>query len=213
VQWHLFDGVPVEDVRSVLAIARRRRFARNEIVFRQDDLAETLHLVVGGRFAIVRRTAVGEESLLAIRGPGDAFGELALVLEARRSATVTALEPGETLSVHQLDFDRLREHHPSVDRMLVSLLAAQLQRMNQLLAEAFYESAERRVLRRLLDLGAAYGEQPITLTQEQLAALAGASRATVNAVLSAERKRGTIEVRRGSTVIVDPAAIARRAGR
>jgi CRP/FNR family cyclic AMP-dependent transcriptional regulator len=50
------------------------------------------------------------------------------------------------------------------------------------------------------------------VTQEQLAALAGASRATVNAVLSAERKRGTLEVRRGSTVIVDAEALRRRAG-
>jgi CRP/FNR family transcriptional regulator, cyclic AMP receptor protein len=212
MEWRLFEGVPAEDVRSVLAIARRRRFSRSEVVFHQDDPAETLHLVVSGRFAMARRTALGEESLLAMCGPGDAFGELALVSEGQRSATATALEAGETLSVHRLDFDALREHHPSVDRMLVGALAVQLRRMNQLLTEAFYESAERRVLRRLLDLGTVYGDQPIAVTQEQLAALAGASRATVNAVLSTERKRGSIEVKRGSTVILDVDSLRRRAG-
>src|SRR5581483_8961756 len=168
MEWQLFADAPVEDVRRVLAVARRRRFARGEVVFHQDDLAESLHLVVSGRFAMTRRTAVGEDALLAIRQAGEAFGELALVSKRRRTATASALEAGETLSV---------------------LHAAQLARMDELLAESFYESADRRVIRRLLDLGRVYGgdEHPIRVTQDQLAALAGASRATVNAVLSRER--------------------------
>jgi CRP-like cAMP-binding protein len=214
MEWELFAGAPSEDVRRVLAVARRRRFARGEVVFHQDDLAESLHLVAAGRFAITRRTRLGEEALLAIRQPGEAFGELALVSERRRSAAASALEAGETLSVLYDDFEQLRVDHPTVDRMLVTLLATQLKRMDELLAEAFYESAEHRVLRRLLDLGGLYGgnDQPIRITQDQLAALAGASRATVNAVLSAERKRGTIDVRRGATLILDREALARRSG-
>jgi CRP-like cAMP-binding protein len=210
----VFAGVPPADVRRVLALARRRRFARGEVVFHQDDLAEALHLVVAGRFAMTRRTALGEDALLAIRQPGEAFGELALVSEHRRSATASALEAGETLTVFHDDFEHLRLRHPAVDRMLVALLAAQLQRMNELLVEAFYESAEHRVIRRLLDLGCEFGgdEQPIRVTQDQLAALSGASRATVNAVLSAERKRGTIDVRRGATIILDRDALAHRCG-
>jgi CRP/FNR family transcriptional regulator, cyclic AMP receptor protein len=214
MEWELFAGVPAEDVQRVLAVARRRRFTRGEVVFHQDDLSESLHLVAAGRFAITRRTALGEEALLAIRQTGEAFGELALVSEQRRSATASALESGETLSVLYDDFEHLRSHHPGVDRMLVALLATQLKRMDQLLAEAYYESAERRVIRRLLDLGQLYGgdDQPVRVTQDQLAALAGASRATVNAVLSQERQRGTIEVKRGATLIIDRSALARRAG-
>ncbi len=214
MRWELLDGVPQDDLQAVLGIARRRTFKRGEVVFHQDDPGDSLHLVVKGRFAISRRTAIGEEALLAIRGPGDAFGELALVSDQNRSATVSALDAAETLCVHRIDFDRLRNEHPSVDRMLVSLLAKQLHRMNQLLSEAFYETAKRRVLRRLLELddaGGGLGEE-IRITQEQLGALAGASRSTVAAVLAAEQRRGAIEIRRGATVVRDPAAIARRAG-
>jgi CRP-like cAMP-binding protein len=213
MEWELFVGAPPEDVRRVLAVARRRRFDRGEVVFHQDDPAESLHLVVSGRFAIARRTSFGEEALLAIRQAGEAFGELALISEQRRSATASALEAGETLSLLYDDFELLRGRHPGVDRMLVALLAAQLRRMDQLLAEAYYETAERRVIRRLLDLGSVYGgdEQPIRVTQDQLAALAGASRATVNAVLSEERRRGTIDVKRGATRILDREALNRRA--
>jgi CRP/FNR family transcriptional regulator, cyclic AMP receptor protein len=217
VQWELFDGVPPEDVQRVLSVARRRRFKRGEVVFHESDPADSLHLVVGGRFAIQRTTRLGDDALLAVRGPGEAFGELALVSADPRSATVYALEAGETMCVQRSEFDRLRTLHPAVDRMLVSLLAHQLRRMNELVTEAYYESAERRVLRRLLDLAAVYGgadgETEVPVTQEQLASLAGASRATVNAVLAAERGRGTIALRRGATIVRDPQALAKRAGR
>ena len=214
MQWELFDGVPDEDLHRVLEIARHRTFRPGEVVFHQHDPVDSLHLVVEGRFEIGRRTATGENTLLAICGRGDAFGELALVSGGERSATVTALEQGETLAVHRADFDELRARHSSVDRVLVSLLARRLQRMTELLSEAFYESARRRVLRRLLELGsvAGGGEEEIRITQEQLGALAGASRATVASVLAAERAYGTIEVRRGVTIVRDRIAVTRRAG-
>jgi len=216
VRWKLLAGVPDEDVQRVLGIARRRRFKRGEVVFHEADPGDSLHLVVSGRFAIQRTTRLGEEALLVVRGPGDAFGELALVSAGQRSATVYALEPAETMCVLRREFDRLRAVHPGVDRMLVSLLAHELRRMNELVTDAYYESAEKRVLRRLVDLAAVYAggalETEIALTQEQLAALAGASRATVNAVLAAEKGRGTITLRRGATIVHDPDALAGRAG-
>ncbi len=91
----------------------------------------------------------------------------------------------------------------------------------QLLARRLFRgraagALERRVLRRLLEVSEAYGGASpgtvIPLTQEQLAALVGTSRATVNAVLSAERERGTLSLGRGRTTLTDPAALAHRAG-
>lgn len=214
MEWKLFAGVPPEDVRRVLGIARRRTFKRSEVVVHEGDPADSLHLVVTGRFAVQRTTRVGEDALIAVHGPGDAFGELALVESAARAATVYALEPAETLCVHRIEFDELRANHPSVDRMLVTLLANQVRRMDELLTEAYYDDAGKRLLRRLLELASVYdnggGEVVIPLTQEQLASLAGASRATVSAVLSAERKRGTIALRRGATILLDRELLARR---
>jgi len=216
MQWQLLAGVPAEDARRVLAIGRRRTFGRGEIVFHQLDPADSLHLVAGGRFAVRRTTPLGEDALLAIRGPGAYFGELALVSGGVRSATVQALEASETLAVYRTDFDDLRRRYPQVDKVLVLMLADELRRMDELLSEAFYVSAERRVLRRLLEVSQAYGGAvpgvAVPLTQEQLAALAGTSRATVNAVLSAERQRGTLSLGRGRTTLDDPDALARRAG-
>jgi CRP-like cAMP-binding protein len=132
-----------------------------------------------------------------------------------RSATVAALEPAETYALSQTDFDRLRRDHPGVNRVLVSVLASALRRMDELLVEAYYTGAEKRVLRRLRDLAAVYGDGPdqivIPLTQEDLAGLAGTSRATINRVLRDEEQRGTLRLARGKTTIVDLDQIARRA--
>ncbi len=209
----LFRGLPQPELRQLVAAARRRRFGRNEVVFHLGDPADTLHLVLRGRFAARLETETGERVTVSVHGPGDAFGELALLdLEQSRSTTVAALEEAETYAVHRDDFTRLRQQYPSVNDVLARLLAARVRRMSELLSEAFAVPAEKRVLRRLVELGGLYGEGIVPLSQGELAGLAGTSRATVNRVLRAEEKRGTVELRRGTTMLLDPAALSKRAG-
>jgi CRP-like cAMP-binding protein len=207
---HLFGELPATELRRVVAVAKRRRFARNEIVFHRDDPADTLHLVVRGRFASRVTTQLGDTVTVGVQGPGDAFGELALVEDgAARSTSVVALEPGETLAVSRTDFDRIRREYPAVNDVLVRLLARRLRRQSELLVEALFVSAEARILRRLVELAKLYNGE-IPLTQEEIAGLAGTSRATVNRVLRAEAKRGTVELRRGRTSVLDAEALAKR---
>jgi CRP/FNR family transcriptional regulator, cyclic AMP receptor protein len=209
----LFRGLPQPELRQLVSAARRRRFARNEVVFHRGDPADTLHLVLRGRFAASLETETGERVTVSVHGPGDAFGELALLdLEQARSTTVAALETGETYAVHRDDFTRLRTQYPSVNDVLARLLAARVRRMSELLSEAFSVPAERRVLRRLVELASLYGEGVVPLSQAELAGLAGTSRATVNRVLRLEEKKGTVELRRGQTAVLDAAALRRRAG-
>ena len=213
----LFGGLPPAEVRRLIGVATRRRFARNEVVFHLGDPADTLHLVLRGRFASRIETEGGDRLIVAVHGPGEAFGELALLdLEQARSTTVTALEAGETYAIRRGDFTRLRQQYPSVNDVLVRLLAARVRRMNRLLAEAYSVPAERRVLRRLLELASSYGDEGdvvvVPLSQADLAGLAGTSRATVNRVLRAEERRGSVSVRRGATRVVDRSALMKRAG-
>lgn len=215
MQWQLFGNLPPEEVRRVLSMARRRTFGRGEVVFHEGDPADSVHLIAKGRFAVRVTTPLGETATLAIRGPGEAFGELALVSDSPRSATVAALEPAETHSLYRREFDELRREHPYVNRVLVAILAAAVRRMDELIVEAFYVGAEKRVLRRLRDLAGVYGNGSATvtvpLTQEDLAGLAGTSRATVNRVLREEESRGTVTLGRGKTVVLDLETLTRRA--
>lgn len=217
MDWPLLAEVPVEDVREVLGIARRRTFRRGEVVFHEGDPGDSLHLIVEGRFASRVQTRLGDVALLAVHGPGDAFGELALLSpDAPRSATVAALEAAETRAVYCTDFANLRHRHPGVNEVLLRLLAEQLRRSNERVLEAHYLEADTRVLRRLRDLAEVYRPAPdgtvtIPLTQEELAEMAGTSRATVNRVLRDEMAKGTVELKRGRTIVTDLDALAKRA--
>jgi CRP/FNR family transcriptional regulator, cyclic AMP receptor protein len=216
VQWQLLAEVPEDALRALLAIARRRTFSRNEIVFHHGDPADSLHLIRKGRFGVRITTPVGDTATLSVRGPGDAFGELALLGgESVRSATVAALEPGETHSVYRDDFQRLRRQYPVVNDVLIGILTDRLRRLSEQVIEAYYVPADRRVLRRVCELAELYGrgdeELVVPLTQEELAELAGTSRATVNRVLREAERRGSVELRRGKTAVLDLDALARRA--
>src|SRR3970040_929398 len=215
MEWPLLADLPAEDVRELLSVARRRTFAKGEVVIHRADAAESLHLVVSGRFGARVTTPLGDSVLFDVLGPGQAFGELALLLPgARRSATVAALEDGETRSVLRDDFARLQKSHPGVKDVLLRLLAEQLRRASDRIVEAHYVDAETRVRRRVCELAETYsgaGERTVVpLTQEDLAAMAGTSRATVNRVLREEAKRGTVALQRGRVTIVDLAALDRR---
>jgi len=211
----LFAGLPEAELRQLVALARRRRFGGGEVVFHRGDPADSLHLVVKGHFTARVVTQHGDTVVIAVHGPGEAFGELALVDAVSRTTTVAAVEAGETLAIGRDDFDRLRREYPQVNEVLVHLLAERVRRASERLLEAVFVPAETRVLRRLLELVELYDRSatgtPISLTQKDIAALAATSRATANRVLRAEHERGTLRISRGKTIVLDPDEIARRA--
>jgi CRP-like cAMP-binding protein len=216
MRWLLLSDLLGEDVRLLVSVARRRRFQRGEVVFHRDDPGDSLHLIVSGHFAIRVMTPLGDMVWIAVRGPGENFGEMALIEDdARRSATVSALDDAETFAVRKSEFDRLRERYPNIDRVLIAFLAGEVRMLNERLLEALYLSAERRLLRRLRELSEVYsgedGSAVIPLTQEELAEFAGAARATVNRVLREEQARGTLELQRGRTRVLDREELRRRA--
>ena len=206
MQWAILAGVPEEDQRRLLSIARRRTFSRREVVFHHGDPADSLHLVHSGRFAVRIQTPLGDTVMLSLLGPGETFGEIALLDGVGpRSATVVALEKAETRAIHKLDFDALVARHPGVADLLARALAARVRRLSDLLLEAHYIPADTRVLRRISEFGGV-----ISLTQEELSNLAGTSRATVNRVVRDAQARGELDVRRGRIEVIDPEALAAR---
>ena len=217
MRWPLFDEVPEAEVTRLLSIARRRTFSRGEVVFHEQDPADTLHLIVKGHYVVRVTTPLGDTAIFSVLGPGEMFGELALLdgEEARRSATVAALEAGETRSIHRIDFDGLRTRHPETADILIAILSDQVRRLSRHLVEALYVSADKRVLRRLVEVAARYepdadGATVVPFTQEDIAGLAGTSRATVNRVLREEEERGSVRLGRGRTTVLDAGALARR---
>ncbi len=196
----------------------RRKFRRNEIVFHEGDLGDRLYLVAKG-FLLARVITIdGDESALSVMGPGDVIGEIILLEgQDRRSATIVALEPSELLSLSADEVAEVREKHAAVDRALTAVVADRIRSLLELLEEARYVPADKRVLRRLLDLAQLVGgegaEAPIDIrfTQEDLAAMAGTTRPTANRALQKAVENDMVELGRRRITVLDPDGLDRLA--
>jgi CRP/FNR family cyclic AMP-dependent transcriptional regulator len=216
VQWDLLETLADKDLESILERALRRTYGKGEALFHEGDAGDTLHLVETGRVAIRIVTPDGDTATLAVLGPGEAFGEMALLRRSsQRSASAFALEAVTTLTIHKDVFTRLRSDNPAIERFLVSVLAARVDRLSKHLMDALYASVETRVVRRLLETASTYaddtGKLVLPLTQEDIAGLAGTTRPTANQILKQLEDAGVLALSRGKVEIVDRAALARRA--
>lgn len=219
MQWSLLGPLAPHERAQVLKAAHLRSFPRGHIVCHAGDEADALHLVESGRLSVRVSTADGDAAMLNILGPGDYFGEVALLRPewpTQRTATVTTLEPSRTLAIAHEEFTAIRSRNPGVEQMLSWLLAERVQQLTQRLLETLYLGVDERVELRLAGLVEMYrgnrheGPVIVPLTQAQLAELAGATRPTVNQVLRRLEEAGVVTLSRGSITIVDPVRLAER---
>jgi CRP-like cAMP-binding protein len=216
--WSLLASLPETEREQLLAHTRRRTYARNEVLVREGDPSDSLHLVEAGRLAVRVGTAAGDTATLNVIGPGDWFGELSLLGDGAptRTATVVALETATTRALTAGAFDDLRQRHPASGELLLTLLSRRVEELSDRLVEVMYESLDRRVYRSLQRLVRIYGDDsthPVTvrITQEQLAGLVGSTRSSVNEVLQKLARRGVVELSRGRIVVHQPGELVRRA--
>ena len=217
--WRLLEPLRDDDREAFLAVARHRTFARNEVLCHEGDPADSLHLVEQGHLAVHAGLASGATATFTVLSTGDYFGELALLrADHRRTATVTALEPSRTLAVAATAFDALCRRSPGIERIVSALLADRIDILSRRLLETMYESVDRRVYRRLLELARSYGgpdwgsdgTATIPLSQTQLANLVGATRPSVNQVLQRLAELQVVGLSRSRIEVLDLAALERR---
>jgi CRP-like cAMP-binding protein len=210
----LIDELPEEDRRALLAATSRRRYRKGETIVHEGDPADALHLLAKGRVAIRRTTTLGDVVTVNVLAVGSNFGELALVEpDARRSASVVALEPTETLVLTRAAFDDVRRVHPHVSDLLLRMMGRRIRELTTQVVEALHLPAEARVTARLTELAALYpedrdGSVSIPLTQEDVATMAGTTRPTANRVLQDLVQRGVVTLSRGRITVIDRTRLA-----
>jgi CRP-like cAMP-binding protein len=204
------------DRRSVLATMTRRSYRKGDTLYFEGDPGDSLHVLQKGHVAVKVSTPFGDVATLNVLGPGESFGELALLSgDSLRTASVIALEPVETKALHRRDFDELRRKHPAVERLLVEALAAQVQRLSGQVLDALYVPADKRVIRRMAQLAALYDDGSAVISvpvrQEDIASMAGTTRPTANRVLMSLQADGLLTLARGRTDVLDLPGLERRA--
>jgi len=222
----LFAGVLPDDLRDVARHLRRRRFRRGEVIFHQGDPGDALHIVASGSVKIVLPSAEGDEAIIATVHAGDFFGELALLDGAPRSATAAAVEATETLSLPRDTFLEEIGRSASLRDVLLRSLAGELRRLTGHVEELHFLDLAGRLASRLLSLareadpgphrtaqGTLEAKLDWPFTQSDLAAMIGATRQSVNRLLSDLVERGLIRIDRDTLVITDLERLERLAGR
>ncbi|MEV3966145.1 Crp/Fnr family transcriptional regulator [Nocardia sp. NPDC050193] len=214
--FEILRGLRESERREILATCTPRRYKRREILCHEGDPGDCLHLIKSGRLIVRVATPFGDTATLTMLGPGYSFGELAVLdSNSRRTATVEAVENVETLTFSRAQLTALRQSYPEIDRVMIATLAAQVRRLSAQVLEALYLPVETRVVRRLVDLASIYGGSSsvaeIRLNQQDLASMAGTTRATANKVLRDLQQRNILALTRGRITVVDREALVRSA--
>jgi CRP-like cAMP-binding protein len=214
----LFAGFTPSELEPLLSQFRNRRFAAGSFIFQEGDPGDRLHLVTSGEVKISRTTEAGGEAVFAVLGPGELFGELAVLQEdALRSADAQALVETECLVIQRSAMVSFLQAHPAAMWRVITVLSDYIRRKDESFADLAFHDIPGRVARKLLELAAARGaaedsgtEVSVPLSQRNLAGLVGASRENVNRALSRFASLGLIRLDRGRITILRAEDLRRR---
>ena len=204
------------DREALAAVAKRRRFGRGEVVFLKDDPGESLFIIEEGSVRIYLPSAQGTDLTLAVLGPGDFFGDMALLDGMPRSAGATALRETGTVALDRADFTAVIQSRPEAAMAVLASVAGRLRETNELAGDMAFLHLGARLAKKLLELAAAHGVQrpdglllDLALTQEELANMLGVTRESVNRHLSLFRREGVIGSQGRRFLIRDAEALRR----
>jgi CRP-like cAMP-binding protein len=196
----------------VAALATRRSYEENTIIFMRGDPGDSLCGVVTGRVRISASRAGGKEVFLNIMEPGDAFGEIALLDGSPRTATATALARTELMILQRDAFFALLRTEPQLAEHLIQLLCKRVRWTAEQMEDSALLTVPAKLAKRLLSLASVHGRETpdgarLAISQEELAQFLGLSRQIVNQHLQAWRAKGWISLGRGSVTLANPRAL------
>ena len=215
----LFVALDDEAASALRATMVEIKISRGDELFVEGDPGEHLYVIVEGKIKLGTASSDGRESLLAVLGPGEMFGELSLFDPGPRTATATAIVDSKVLGLGHEDLGPWLSGRPGVSQELLKSLAQRLRRTNDALADLVFSDVPGRVAKALLELSEKFGSRrddglyvAHDMTQEELAQLVGASRETVNKALAEFAQRGWVKLEPRAVLLVETERLSRRAG-
>jgi CRP/FNR family transcriptional regulator, cyclic AMP receptor protein len=212
----LFKSLTDEMLEGLATHLRRRTFRRDTILFHKDQAGDALYIVEAGRTRIFAPAEGGDELTVDVHGPGDVFGEMALLDGLPRSASAVTLEDSVLYTLGRDEFQMHLAAHPQLASALLELLSTRLRHVMEYAETLAFLDVYGRVAHALLTMAERYGVQDdgllinVDLTQTELASMVAATRERINRALAAFRAQGLIELRGKKYVILDPKRLRER---
>ena len=204
-----FAALPARDVDKLLLRASRKRIPAGRQIFQQDDPGDGLYGVLAGRIAFTVDSEDGRALTLNVLGPGEFFGEIALLDGKGRSAAAEARETSELLFISRHEFLSFVHDRPETLLHIISLLCGRLRTSTQYIADIAFLDLSRRLAKLLLLLRGldAHHAADLRVSHAELASMLGVSRERVSRQLSAWSSKGIVEQGRSRLVVRDAAAL------
>jgi CRP/FNR family cyclic AMP-dependent transcriptional regulator len=200
----LFASFPEEQLRLLVGVVTRRSAPRASVIMAAGDQIDSLYIVISGRLKVMMGDAEGKEVILSLIGPGEFFGEMGLIDDSPRSASVVTLEPCELLSISKRDFKKCLAENFDMCMAVMRGLVRRLREADRKIGSLALLDVYGRVARLLLDMSEdVNGQRMVTkrLPKQDIAKMIGASREMVSRVMKDLQLGGYIEVR-GSTIVL-----------
>jgi CRP/FNR family transcriptional regulator, cyclic AMP receptor protein len=210
-----FSALPPTDVTKLLMRMRCRRVPAGKVLFEKDDPADGLYGVLSGRIAFTVDSADGKELTLNVLGPGEFFGEIALLDGKGRSAAAVARGDSELLFIPRQEFLSFVSERPDVMLHSISVVCGRLRRSTEYIADTAFLELPRRLAKQivvLIDLPGSSAGEGLRVSHAELASMLGASRERVSRLLAAWGDKGILEQGRGRLVVREPQALRQLVG-
>ncbi len=206
----IFADLEDRDLEKIARLGSRQRYKKGNIVVLEQESGAALFVIISGKVKVVRTDEDGREVILSMFGPGEFFGEMALLDGLARSASVVATVKSELLMIHRRDFLELLNEFPSVAIALLAELAMRLRKADMQIKSLSLKDAAGRVANVLLmladDLGV-FRKGKVEIEdlplQQDIANMAGTSRETVSRMLHQFIRDGVVQLKGNSLTIND----------
>ena len=209
----LFAELDDRELASIAGVAKTRRYAKDDVIFHADESGDVFCVIREGKVKITMISPEGKEIILSMMGPGDFFGEMALLDDEPRSATVVALEPLEVLTIYRNDFLEILKDNFSITRKVLSELSRRVRRMSMRIESLATMDVYGRLARFFLDLAQQQGKVvengyvAVTRpTHQAIANMIGTSRETVSRLMH-DLMRQNLLLSEGKTVYLSKDAL------
>jgi CRP-like cAMP-binding protein len=210
----LFASLDEEALGQLVSIARQRSVPAATTLFLQGDPGDAVFGISSGQVRISVDSPTGATRHLNLLGPGDLFGEIALLDGGTRTASATTVLPSQLAVIERGPFIALVNDHPGLSLQLLTLVCARVRWTSGLVEDAAFLPGPARLAKRLLGLTRLAGSQgDVRISQATLASLSGLSRQVVNRQLGEWSDHGYLRTARGVIRVLDESALDEIAGR
>jgi len=202
----LFAVLTENQLELLTSVVSRKSFPRSTTIIAAGDMTDSLYVIISGRLKVMMTDDDGGEVILAILGPNEFFGEMGLLDDAPRSASVVAIEPCELLSLSKKDFKKCMAENFEMTMTVLRGIVKRLREADKKIGSLALMDVYGRVARLLLEMSETIdGQKVVTkkLAKQDIAKMIGASREMVSRVMKDLQTGGFIEVKGGSIFLKD----------